>query len=120
MWCDGEGGDTDTNICALLDFDPPNRTLWSWVLDGSQHQGDTSVEFTVESVASGIKVINTHTGDRDPETIEKFKGRWPYKRKPPTMVALPRKCRIQGTECLNAFRPRLLHAIGTKRQRKRY
>lgn len=79
MWCnDGEGG-TDTYVCTLLEYNPPNRMLWSWVLDGSQHQGDTFVEFKVVPVASGTKVTITHTGDRDPETIEKFKGGWQYK-----------------------------------------
>lgn len=79
MWCDdGEGG-TDTYICTLLEYDPPNRMLWSLVLDGSQDHGDTYVEFKVEPVASGTRVTIAHTGDRDPDTIEKFKGGWPYK-----------------------------------------
>jgi uncharacterized protein YndB with AHSA1/START domain len=79
MSCDdGEGG-TDIYICNLLEYDPPKRMLWSWVLDGSQHRGDTFVEFKVEPVANGTKVTITHTGDRDPETIEKFKGGWPHK-----------------------------------------
>jgi uncharacterized protein YndB with AHSA1/START domain len=79
MWCDDREGGTDTYICTLLEYDPPNRMLWSWVLDGSQDQGDTYVEFKVEAVASGTRVTITHTGDRDPDTIEKFKGGWPYK-----------------------------------------
>ncbi len=79
MWCDdGEGG-TDTYICTLLEYHPPTRMLWSWVLDGSQDQGDTYVKFRVEQLASGTKVTITHTGDRDPDTVEKFKGGWPYK-----------------------------------------
>ena len=79
MWCDDGAGGTDTYSCALLEYDPPNRMLWSWVLDGSQDQGDTYVEFKVEPVASGTRLTIIHTGDRDPEIIEKFKGGWPYK-----------------------------------------
>lgn len=79
MRCDdGEGG-TDTYICTLLEYDPPKRMLWSWVLDGSRHQGDTFVEFKLEPASNGTRVTVTHTGDRDPGTIEKFKGGWPHK-----------------------------------------
>lgn len=79
MWCDDGGGGTDTYICSLLEYAPPTRMVWSWVLDGSQAQGNTYVEFKVEPVASGAKVTITHTGDRDPDTIEQFKGGWPHK-----------------------------------------
>jgi uncharacterized protein YndB with AHSA1/START domain len=79
LWCDDGIGGTDTYVCSLLDYDPPRRMLWSWRLEGSQHQDDTYVEFKVEPATQGTKVTVTHSGDRDPATIEKFRGGWPDK-----------------------------------------
>ncbi|NKB59567.1 MAG: hypothetical protein GKS00_24875 [Alphaproteobacteria bacterium] len=79
MWCEDGAGGTDTYHCVLLEYDPPNRMLWSWLLAGRQDAGETFVEFRIEPVAGGTKVTINHTGDRDAETIESFKGGWPYK-----------------------------------------
>lgn len=79
MWCDdGEGG-TDTYLCNLLEYDPPHRMLWSWVLEGREALGATLVAFRVEAVADGTKVTITHSGDRDADTVENFKNGWPGK-----------------------------------------
>ena len=79
MWCDDGVGGRDTYVCTLLEYEPPNRMLWSWVLDGQQSQGDTYVEFKVEPVPQGTKVSITHKGDRDRQTVDKFEGGWPHK-----------------------------------------
>ncbi|HSM42014.1 MAG TPA: SRPBCC domain-containing protein [Afifellaceae bacterium] len=79
MWCDdGEGGE-DRHLCRVLDIEPPNRMLWSWVLRGRQGDGETIVEFVLEEVADGTRLTIRHRGDRDPDTIERFKSGWPYK-----------------------------------------
>ncbi len=79
MWCDdGEGG-KDRYLCKVLEIAPPKRMLWSWVLDGRQSDGETTVEFVLEEVAGGTRLIIRHRGDRDANTIDKFKSGWPYK-----------------------------------------
>jgi uncharacterized protein YndB with AHSA1/START domain len=79
MWCaDGEEG-TDTYLCELRAYDPPRRMVWSWVLDGRQAQGETVVEYRLEPAEGGSRLAVTHSGDRDRETIERFKGGWPLK-----------------------------------------
>jgi glutathione S-transferase len=79
MWCeDGEGG-TDTFLCEVLEFEPPTRMVWSWVLEGREADGATRVEFHLEESDGGTRLTIRHSGDRDPETIEKFKGGWPVK-----------------------------------------
>jgi len=79
MWCDDGAGGTDTYICKVLEYEPLRRMLWSWVLDGSQSLGETLVEFRVAPVSGGSKLTITHSGDRDADTIERFKGGWPVK-----------------------------------------
>lgn len=79
MWCDDGAGGTDTYLCKVLECEPPRRMLWSWALDGDPERGETFVEITVEPAAGGTRVTITHRGDRDPDTIEKFKGGWPAK-----------------------------------------
>ena len=79
MWCDdGEGG-TDHYQCKVLEIGPPSRMRWSWVLDGRQGEGETIVEFVLEQVEGGTNLTIRHSGDRDRETIERFKSGWPYK-----------------------------------------
>ena len=81
MWCDDGDGGTDLYLCKVLELDPPHHMLWSWILDGRQNEGETYVEFQLEEVSRGTHLTIRHTGDRDPETIEKFKGGWPVKLK---------------------------------------
>ncbi len=79
MWCeDGEGG-TDRYLCKLILFEPQRRMLWSWILDGKQREGETFVDFRLEEIANGTRLTIRHSGDRDSETVEKFKGGWPTK-----------------------------------------
>lgn len=79
MWCDdGEGG-RDRYLCKVLEIEPPHRMLWSWVLDGQQGDGETTVEFFLDEVAEGTRLTVRHRGDRDADTVEKFKSGWPYK-----------------------------------------
>lgn len=79
MWCDdGEGG-TDTYRCRVLELRPPARMVWSWVLEGHEVEGATRVAFRLEPVADGTRLTISHSGDRDPDTIERFRGGWPVK-----------------------------------------
>lgn len=81
MWCeDGEGG-TDRYLCKVLVLEPQRRMLWSWMLDGKQSEGETFVDFRLEEVASGTRLTVRHSGDRDADMVEKFKGGWPTKLK---------------------------------------
>lgn len=79
MWCRDETGGTDTYLCVLLEYDPPKRMVWSWILEGRQDLGETLVEFRVEPVDGGTRVTIVHSGDRDAATIEKFRDGWPTK-----------------------------------------
>lgn len=79
MWCDDGKGGMDTYLCRVLEIEPQRRMLWSWVLEEDQGEGETLVEFRLEEVADGTRVTIRHSGDRDRETIEKFKGGWPVK-----------------------------------------
>lgn len=79
MWCSDGAGGKDTYLCAVREINPPTRMVWSWVLNGRQELGETLVEFRLEPVAGGTRLQVTHSGDRDPETIERFKGGWPVK-----------------------------------------
>lgn len=79
LWCDdGEGG-TDTYLCQLLEYEPPARMLWSWVLEEDPDESEMRVELRVDPEGDGAKVTIVHSGDRDAETVEKFKGGWPIK-----------------------------------------
>jgi len=53
--------------------------VWSWILDGRQEAGETVVELLVEAPEGGSRLTITHSGDRDAETIERFKSEWPVK-----------------------------------------
>ncbi|MDX1401380.1 MAG: SRPBCC domain-containing protein, partial [Kiloniellales bacterium] len=44
MWCDGEEGTSEKIKCALLEYDPPRRMLWSWQHESAQQQAETFVE----------------------------------------------------------------------------
>lgn len=79
MWCEDAKGHTDTYLCRVVEFEPPRRMVWSWVLEGREGEGATSVEFVLEVVPEGTRLTVRHTGDRDRETIEAFKGGWPVK-----------------------------------------
>ena len=79
MWCeDGEGG-TDRYVCKIVEIESPNRIVWSWVLDGRQAHGETRVDFCLEEVSGGTRLSVRHSGDRDSDTIERFRAGWPVK-----------------------------------------
>ena len=79
MWCEDEHGGTDRYLCSVLELDPPHRMAWSWVLEGMDDEGETYVEFRLRKVAEGTHLTIRHSGDRDPQTIERFKTGWPTK-----------------------------------------
>lgn len=79
MWCRDGKGDTELYACDLLEYEPPHRMLWRWVLDGRQGDGETRVEFTLKEIEGGTHLTIRHSGDRDRETIEAFKNGWPVK-----------------------------------------
>jgi len=79
MWCDdGEGG-TDRYGCKVLACDPPRSMRWTWVVDGSQHLGETEVEFRLEKADAGTRLTIRHSGDRDPNIVSAFETGWPWK-----------------------------------------
>ena len=79
MWCDDDQGQTHTILCEVLVMEAPHRMVWSWVLESRQAEGVTTVAFALEPVVDGTRLTIRHTGDRDPQTIDAFKGGWPEK-----------------------------------------
>jgi uncharacterized protein YndB with AHSA1/START domain len=77
MWCDDGAGGTHRYVCKVLELEPRRRMLWSWVLDGKQDEGETIVEFVLETASHGTRLRIRHTGD--PDAIERFKDGWPVK-----------------------------------------
>lgn len=79
MSCDdGEGG-TDVYACRVLELEPPSLMVWSWLLEGSEEKLATVVAFRLEKVPGGTRLTVTHSGDRDPDMVERFKSGWPVK-----------------------------------------
>ena len=79
MWCEDGEGHTDTYLCKVLEIEPGKRMLWSWLLEGREKDGATTVEFLLQAEEEGTRVTIIHRGDRDADTIERFKGGWPTK-----------------------------------------
>ena len=79
MWCDDGQGGTDLYLCKVLELEPRHRMVWSWVLDGQRAAGATIVEFQLAEVPGGTRLTIRHTGDRDPDTVERFQSGWPAK-----------------------------------------
>jgi uncharacterized protein YndB with AHSA1/START domain len=61
--------------CEVLALEPPSRMVWSW--HGTDQVAPTRVEFRLEPVAGGTRLILTHTGERDPETVARVTAGWP-------------------------------------------
>jgi uncharacterized protein YndB with AHSA1/START domain len=79
MWCeDGEGG-TERYLCEVLELEPPRRMVWSWTVESRQGEDRTRVEFRLEERPGGTRLTIRHTGDRDTETVERYRGGWPGK-----------------------------------------
>lgn len=79
MTCVNEDGEVDVYRCQVLELDPPDRMVWSWVLAGNEAQGRTEVEFRLTATEAGTTVKLIHRGDRDRAMLERFKAGWPYK-----------------------------------------
>lgn len=77
MSCRNPNGTIDHYQCRVLEIDPPNRMLWSWLHQGRSEE--STVEFTLEDVPGGTRLTVRQSGDLDPDTIEAFKGGWPGK-----------------------------------------
>lgn len=79
MWCDDGDGGTYTFLCEVLEMEPPKRMVWSWAVEGRDDEGDMRVEFTLEETTNGTRLTLRHSGDRDADMIDWFKGGWPVK-----------------------------------------
>lgn len=85
MWCDNETGGRDTYHCRVLQIEPPPRgrktwrMVWSWVLAGRESEGATRVEMRLAEQGGVTTLTLVHSGDRDAETVERFKSGWPVK-----------------------------------------
>jgi uncharacterized protein YndB with AHSA1/START domain len=61
----------------VLALEPPARMVWSWL---STNEGaPTRVEFRLEPVAGGTRLILTHTGETDPDTASRVTAGWPQR-----------------------------------------
>jgi len=79
MTCLDNDGHLDVYRCQVLDLDPPNRMVWSWVIAGNEDQGLTEVEFRLTALDTGTRLQLLHRGDRDKAMLDRFKAGWPYK-----------------------------------------
>ena len=79
MTCVDDDGHLDVYRCKVLQLDPPNLMVWSWVLAGNEEKGHTEVEFRLTATDTGTQVQLLHRGDRDKEMLERFKAGWPAK-----------------------------------------
>lgn len=79
MWCQNENGGVDTYHCRVEELKPPHRMVWSWVLAGRERDGQTRVEFRLREQDGLTWLTLRHNGDRDPDTVERFKSGWPSK-----------------------------------------
>jgi len=63
--------------CELLELEPPNRMLWSWVHD----EGDppTRVEFRLDQIEGGTRLTLSHTGEIGPLIGSRLREGWPGK-----------------------------------------
>lgn len=79
MTCTNENGKLDVYRCKILQIEPPNYMLWSWILTGNEDRGHTEVEFRLTATDTDTHVRLLHRGDRDKEMLERFKAGWPAK-----------------------------------------
>ena len=79
MTCVDENGNLDVYRCQVLEMDPPNRMLWSWVLAGNEDEGLTEVEFRLTALDTGTRLELLHRGDRGKAMLDRFKAGWPHK-----------------------------------------
>jgi uncharacterized protein YndB with AHSA1/START domain len=63
--------------CEVLALEPPSRMVWSWL---STDEGvPTRVEFRLEPVAGGTRLILKHTGETDPDIVSRVTAGWPQR-----------------------------------------
>ena len=92
MTCVNDAGQMDLYRCKVLQVDPPNLMVWSWVLAGNEDKSLTEVEFRLTAMDTGTRVQLLHRGDRDMEMLERFKAGWPAKLDRLTEVLDRRHC----------------------------
>jgi uncharacterized protein YndB with AHSA1/START domain len=63
--------------CEVLALEPPSRMVWSWL--STDEGAPTRVEFRLEPVAGGTRLILTHTGEADPVTVSRVTAGWPQR-----------------------------------------
>jgi uncharacterized protein YndB with AHSA1/START domain len=63
--------------CEVLALEPPSRMVWSWL--HTDEGVPTRVEFRLEPVAGGTRLILTHIGETDPDVVSGVTAGWPQK-----------------------------------------
>jgi uncharacterized protein YndB with AHSA1/START domain len=63
--------------CEVLALEPPSRMVWSWL--STDEGAPTRVEFRLEPVAGGTRLILTHSGETDPTTVSRVTAGWPLR-----------------------------------------
>jgi uncharacterized protein YndB with AHSA1/START domain len=79
MRCTRDDGSVDVYRCEVLELEPPRRMVWSWLLEQPGDPPPTRVEFRLEPLASGTRLVVRHSGERPEEIAERFRQGWPTK-----------------------------------------
>jgi len=79
MHCRTDDGGLDIYHCEVLELEPPHRMLWSWLLEQPGDPPPTRVEFRLQSVQDGTRLVIRHSGDRPDEVAARFREGWPSK-----------------------------------------
>jgi uncharacterized protein YndB with AHSA1/START domain len=80
MLCNRDGDLVDVYQCEVLEFEPPRRMVWSWLLEQAGSPPPTRVEYRVEPApGGGTRLEVRHSGDRPAEVAERFRDGWPSK-----------------------------------------
>jgi len=79
MRCTRDDGSIDVYHCEVLELEPPRRMLWSWLLEQPGNPSPTRVEYRLEPVPSGTRLVVRHSGDRPDEVAARFRQGWPTK-----------------------------------------
>lgn len=79
MRCRLDDGSVDVYHCEILELDAPRRMVWSWLLEQPGDPSPTRVEYRLEPVGSGTRLVVRHSGDRPDEVAARFRQGWPAK-----------------------------------------
>ncbi len=63
--------------CEVLAIEPPARMVWSWL--STDEGAPNRVEFRLEPVTGGTRLILTYTGETDPYTVSRVTAGWPQR-----------------------------------------